>query len=159
MSLPNLGELQDSCESFEQSRWIDDVCYYFHNEEVRSFSDAQKICSDKVANFGFDNGRLYEPRDANTFAQIYSLAEEFSNRPTLQMWLGLTDLEEEGQFRYDSNGQTLKMDAPWGGNVFSFLMFVFPNYHDSISNFNIYRGSSSNTVFGTAEKSVRGKTF
>ena len=116
MSLPNLGELQDSCESFEQSRWIDNVCYYFHNKAVRSFIDAQKICSDKFAKFGFDNGRLYEPRDANTFAQIYSLAEEFSNRPTLQIWLGITDLEE-GQFRYISNGQTLKMDAPWGGNI------------------------------------------
>ena len=132
------GETSEVCGSFEQSRWIDDVCYYFHNEEVQSFSDAQKICSEKFTNNGLNNGRLYEPRDADTFAQIYSLAEEFSNRPTLQMWLGLTDLEE-GQFRYVSNGQTLKMNAPWGGNIFSFLIFAFPNYYDAISNFYIVK--------------------
>ena len=93
---------------------MNDRCYYFHNEEVKSFEDAQRICSEKFKEHGFSNGRLYEPKDIENFAKIYELAEEFSYHPTLQIWLGLNDKSNEGEFVYNSNGKQPKFNAPWG---------------------------------------------
>jgi len=79
-------QLKQVCESkFNQSKWMDNTCFYFHNIEVRSFDDAQKVCSDKFKKYGFDNGRIYEPRNEKTFVKIYKLAEKFANYQTLQL--------------------------------------------------------------------------
>ena len=118
--------LKATCESLEQSKWINGVCYFFHNKEVRSFYDAKKVCLDEATKFGYNNGRLYEPRDANIFAQVYKLAEEFSKHLTIQIWLGMTDFVKEGQFTYVSDGQTSKIVAPWGGNLFTLLAEMQP---------------------------------
>ena len=96
---------------------MNDQCYYFYNEEVKLFDDAQNICSEIVKKHGFDNGRLYEPKDLENFAMIYELAEQFSGKPTLQLWLGLNDKSREGKFVYNSNGQLAKFNPPWAGNV------------------------------------------
>ena len=88
---------------------------------MQSFTEARKVCSDEAKKFGYFNGKLYEPRDANNFAEIYKLAEEFSKRPTLQIWLGMTDSDKEGQFTYLSDGQTSTIVSPWGGNQFTLL--------------------------------------
>ena len=120
--------LKATCESLEQSKFENGVCYFFYNEEVRSFNDAKKVCSDEAKKFGYNNGRLYEPRDANIFAQVYKWAEEFSKRPTLQIWLGMTDSAQEGTFTYVSDGQTSKIVAPWGGNLFTLLAKMQPHF-------------------------------
>ena len=100
------AQLKDVCETqFKFSRWINDRCYFFHNKEVQSFDDSQKICSDTFKQHGFNNGRVYEPRDHDNFKVVYELAEEFSKRPTLQLWIGLNDKEKDGQFVYNSNGR------------------------------------------------------
>ena len=105
------------CETqIEFARWLNNRCYLLHNKEVASFDDSQKICSDTFKRHGCENGRLYEPRDAENFVQIYKLAEEFSKRPTLQIWLGLNDKEKEGEFVHSSNGKFSKINAPWNGN-------------------------------------------
>ena len=104
------------CETqFDFARWINDRCYVFCNEEVGSFDDVQKICSDTFKQHGFENGRLYEPRDVENFVKIYRLAEKFSQRPTLQLWLGLNDKEIDGEFVYSSNGKLPKINC-WAGN-------------------------------------------
>ena len=105
---------QELCETkFEFSKWINDRCYYFHNKEVKIFNDAQKICSEMC---GFDNGRLYEPKDLDNFSKIYELAEQFSGKPTLQLWLGLNDKSKEGEFVYNSNRKIPNFNTPWAGN-------------------------------------------
>ena len=91
-------------------------CYYFHDEEVKSFEDAQKICSEKFKEHGFNNGILSEPKDIENLVKIYELAEQFSKEPTLQLWLGLNDKSKEGEFMYNSNGLLPNLNAPWGGN-------------------------------------------
>ena len=91
-------------------------CYYFHNEEVKLFGDAQNVCYEIVKKHGFENGRLYEPKDLNNFAKIYELAEQFSGKQTLQLWLGLNDWLKEGEFVYSSNGKLPKFITPWAGN-------------------------------------------
>ena len=113
-----MANLKDICETqFEFARWINDRCYFFHNKEVRSIDDSQKICFDTFKQYGFNNGRVYEPRDfLDHFKEIYELAETFSRRPTLQLWLGLNDKEKNGQFVYNSNGR-LPRNPPWAGNL------------------------------------------
>ena len=98
---------------------MNDRCYYFHDEEVKSFEDAQKICSEKFREHGFNNGILYEPKDVKIFAKVYELAEQFSKNPTLQLWLGLNDKSKEGEFVYNSNNQVPKFILPWAGNYLS----------------------------------------
>ena len=112
-AIKTTAQLKKICEiQFEFSRWINDRCYFFHNKEVPSFDDSQKICSDTFKQHGFDNGRVYEPRDSDNFDVVYALAEEFSKRPTLQLWIGLNDKEKDGQFVFNSNGR-LPRYAPW----------------------------------------------
>ena len=94
---------------------MNDRCYYFFDHK-KSFDDAQKICSEKFKEQGFNNGRLYEPKDLKNFGKLYELAEQASKRPTLQIWLGLNDKSNEGEFVYNSNGKQPKINAPWGGN-------------------------------------------
>lgn len=113
--MKTVAELKEVCESkFNHSKWMDNTCFYFHNIEIRSFDDAQKVCSDKFKKYGFNNGRIYEPRNEETFVEIYTLAEEFANYTTLQLWLGLHDNEKDGEFRYDSDNELPTIEIPWG---------------------------------------------
>ena len=105
------------CETqIENARWLNNKCYFFHDKEVASFDDSQKICSDTFKRHGCENGKLYEPRDADNFKNIYKLAEEISEYPTIQLWLGLNDNEKENEFVHSSNGKLSKINAPWAGN-------------------------------------------
>ena len=58
-----LAQLKKVCNSFKNSKWMNEKCYYFHDREVQSFEEAKNICSNKFQKYGFDNGRLYEPRN------------------------------------------------------------------------------------------------
>jgi len=108
-------QLKEVCETISNhSKWMNNTCYYFHNVEVRSFAKAQKVCSDRFEKYGFKNGRIYEPRNLDTFVKIYKMAEEFANYTTLQLWIGLHDYEKDGEFRYDSDKQLPKLKIPWG---------------------------------------------
>ena len=112
-----MAQLKEICETkFTLSKWVNDRCYYFFDKEVKSFDDAQNICSEKFKEHGFNNGKLYEPKDLENFAKIYELAEQFSKKPTLQIWLGLNDKSNEGEFVYNSNGKLPQINAPWAGN-------------------------------------------
>ena len=99
---------------------MNDRCYYFHNEEVKLFDDAQKKCSEIFKKHGFYNGRLYEPKDLGNFTKVYELAEKFSMKPELQLWLGLNDKSKEGEFVYNSNNERPKFKAPFAGYYKSF---------------------------------------
>ena len=113
--------LKTTCETKfnNSSKWMNGTCYYFHNDEVKSFDAAQKICSEKFKKYGFGNGILYEPKNLENFALIYELAENFSNHSTLQLWLGLNDQSIEGDFVYNSTGKLPIFTAPWAGNYSS----------------------------------------
>jgi len=137
-AIKTAAQLKEVCETlFEYSRWINDRCYFFHNKEVRAFDDAQKICSVIGKQHGFENGRIYEPKDSENFVKIYKLAEEFSKRPTLQLWLGLNDREKDGEFVYNSNGKLPKIKEHWadrqpnGGLAENCLTTFMPDDDDS----------------------------
>ena len=92
-------------------------CFSFHNEEVKSFREAHKTCHDTFLRFGFQNGKMYEPRDLIEFEEVYKMAEEFSKTQALTIWLGINDIEFDGEFAYNTyQGETpfIVKDAPWG---------------------------------------------
>ena len=105
------------CDSFDYSKWSNGKCYYFHNEEVQSFDDAQQLCFDKFKQQGFDNGRLFEPKTSESLQQVYKLAEKFSKRQTLTIWLGLDDKKNEGKYTYSSDGTLPSFTLPWGSKL------------------------------------------
>ena len=116
------AQLKEVCDSFDNSKWMNNKCYYFHNEEVQSFNDAQEICRNKFKQQGFDNGRLYEPRTIESFQMVYELAEEFSKKKTLTIWLGLEDKEKEGEFTYSSDGTLPTFSIPWGSKSINYYL-------------------------------------
>ena len=115
------------CDSFDYSKWSNGKCYYFHNEEVQSFDDAQQLCSDKVKQQGFDNGKLFEPKSTEILQKVYKLAEKFSNRPTLTIWLGLKKIE--GKITYSSDGTLPNFTLPWGSKLINFVHKTLETYH------------------------------
>ena len=133
---------------FHNCHNANDRCYYFYDKEVQSFNEAQRICDEKLKEFGFSTGILYEPRNQTNFIRVYELAEKFAWIPSVQIWLGLRDRRNNGQFQYVSDGGFPLIKQEWGGNVFldlyhyfnlyiclPFLMFVQPagNTHTYIS--------------------------
>ena len=91
-------------------------CFFFPNEEVKSFREAHQICHDTFSQFGFVNGKMYEPRDMVEFEKVYEMAEDFSKRKALTIWLGINDLEYDDKFVYNTGGIISTTDAPWGNN-------------------------------------------
>ena len=94
---------------------MNDRCYLFFDGK-KSIGDAQKICSEKFKEHGFSNGILYEPKDLDNFVKLYELAVQVLDHPTHQIWLGLNDKVNEGEFVYNSNGKQPTFNAPWSGN-------------------------------------------
>ena len=92
--------------------------FLFHNKEVKSFREAHKTCHDIFSKFGFVNGKMYEPRDLVEFEEVYKMAEDFSKKKTLTIWLGINDIEFDGEFVYNSPPgdifNSISIDAPWG---------------------------------------------
>jgi len=91
---------------------MNNTCYYFHNTELQSFNEALKVCSTKFEKYGFKNGRMYEPRNKDTFEKLYKKAEEWAQYPTLQLWIGLHDYDKEGEFKFTSD-KKIPDWAPW----------------------------------------------
>ena len=60
---------------------------------------------------------FYCAQHAGNFIKIYELAEKYSRHSSLQIWIGLTDTEEDGQFKYISDGGFPLISFPWAGTV------------------------------------------
>merc|ERR1712166_655744 len=82
-------------------------CYYF-DTSPNSKQDAASICVNDI------NGRLWEPKRIEMMNQIHSKAMEFSKLD--YWWVGVSDINEEGLFQYDSTAQTFPFTnriTPW----------------------------------------------
>ena len=53
----------------------------------------------------------------------YQLAQKFSRLSSIQIWLGLTDTEEDGQFKYVSDAGFPLISFPWGGNILILILY------------------------------------
>ena len=79
--------------------FISGSLYYIENTPM-TYANAQKNCQEK---FGISGGRLFEPRDANTFLLASAAAAKFAS--STYFWLGINDLANRGQYVYASDGQ------------------------------------------------------
>ena len=72
---------------------------------------AQDNCQDK---FDSASGRLFEPRSTTMNLAVWKAADELGgDRADGEFWLGITDLKDQGTYRYDSNDEEV-IDGMWG---------------------------------------------
>ena len=72
---------------------------------------AQDNCRDK---FDSASGRLFEPRSTTMNLDVWQVADELLGKRTDDggFWLGITDLKNQGTYRYDSNDEEV-VDGMW----------------------------------------------
>ena len=81
-------------------------CYYFDTTE-RTRDEAKSYCSS-------NHGKLWEPKTIKKINDIHTKAASVSNKK--YWWIGMTDSESEGTFKFDSNGEKfpfLDKNTPW----------------------------------------------
>ena len=116
---------------------IGNACYFFGTDEL-TFEGAKSFCSNK---FGIQKGKLWEPKTIMETKQVYAKAKEVSK--SQHWWIGVSDLQTEGTFRYESTGNIVHFavkKAPWyrtepnsaGGNEDCVAMHKdHPTWHDN----------------------------
>ena len=88
---------------------LKNTCYYFDTNYLTP-EDARSACDSKFGNL---KGQLVEPRSIEENADIYAKAEEV--QATLYgWWIGVNDSQNEGTFRYESNGDVVPFTVCWG---------------------------------------------
>jgi hypothetical protein len=106
-----------SCESNPKSKWIDGKCFYFL-QEIKTYEDAQYECSDWFKTFdGNVQGRIYEPRNRANFELIFKTATDIFGSQNPVFWLGIDDIQTNGEFRYRSDDKLATNSwTPWYEN-------------------------------------------
>ena len=71
---------------------------------------AQDNCRDK---FDSVSGRLFEPRSTTMNLAVWKVADELlGDQANGEFWLGITDLKNQGTYRYLSNDEEV-VDGMW----------------------------------------------
>jgi hypothetical protein len=83
-------------------RLIQGKCFYFEWEH-KIFKDAKENCIQK-------GGKLYEPMDVVMMKEVAKISPIGGHA---WAWIGITDTAKEGNYVYDSNGQSIKFIPPW----------------------------------------------
>jgi len=79
---------------------IDKQCYFF-NINRQKFGDAALKCKQVFNND--TKGRIFEPRTIERNDKVLEATKEFTDGKSFNFWLGITDEDEEGKFKYQSD--------------------------------------------------------
>ena len=93
---------QDANDIYETYRLIQGKCFYFE-WKYKNFEDAKENCKQK-------GGKLYEPMDVVIMKEVAKMSAIGGHA---WAWIGITDTAKEGNYVYDSNGQSIKFSPPW----------------------------------------------
>ena len=74
---------------------LNGACYYVE-KQLLTAHEAIANCQN-----GFDNGKLFEPRDKDTHDSVVAAAQRITSQ---NYWLGISDTLSEGHFQYLSGG-------------------------------------------------------
>ena len=86
---------------------IEGVCY-FYDTTLRTKEEAVSYCTS-------NHGKLWEPKTMKKINEVHTKALSVSTNG--HWWIGMTDTESEGTFKFDSDGQNfpfLSKNSPWG---------------------------------------------
>ena len=87
---------------------LKNTCYYFDTNYLTPEA-ARSACDSKFGNL---KGQLVEPRSIEENADIYAKAEEVQ-ATQYGWWIGVNDSQNEGTFRYESNGDVVPFTVCW----------------------------------------------
>ena len=101
---------------------IEDGCYFFVNEKL-SFDQAKEKCK---SSFDGIAGKLAEPKTKAISDRLYEESVNmFGGASSFNIndgnggngiWIGVTDIEVDGTFKYDSDGTLLSFTSSWSVN-------------------------------------------
>ena len=87
-------------------RLVQGKCFYFERKYM-NWEGARDNCKQM-------GGKLYEPKNVSEMKQVSSIAIKVSQYGYTTAWIGITDTASEGNFVYDSNGQSITFNS---GNI------------------------------------------
>ena len=97
------AEVQHTTSSDVPTAKIQPTTYYFE-KQGKTFEDARENCKEK-------GGKLYEPKDAVKMKEI--VKTNAGNTHNTCLWIGITDIASEGNYVYDSIGQSINFSPTW----------------------------------------------
>ena len=83
---------------------IQNKCFYFE-EALINFESAKAKCKQK-------GGKLYEPQDVEKMKEIAAIADDYHGG-NYWVWIGITDIDEEDTYVYDSNSLSINFTPTW----------------------------------------------
>ena len=89
---------------------INGRCFYFEKKTL-SYNDAKENCREKLIWSG--QGKLFEPSTLAENDKIAKISDSFFS--TDFVYIGVTDVSQEGQFVYNSNGIKINFSPIWHG--------------------------------------------
>ena len=97
-----------TCPSSPYHKQILGKCFYFEQNEMK-WQEAQDNCRDKINSA---SGRLFEPRSTTMNLAVWKAADKLLGRADVESWLGITDLKDQGTYRYHSYDE--EVGGMWG---------------------------------------------
>ena len=114
---PFICPLDDPYPQFGQYQLVQGKCFYFERGR-KNFKEAKENCKQM-------GGKLYEPENVVKMQHIARIACGVSNFNGALAWIGITDIESEGNFAYDSNGQSILFNPPWSPELGPGYILIF----------------------------------
>ena len=75
-----------------------------------SVAETKTNCARK---FGNDHGRLFEPKSLAMYQSVFDAVHTFGNELSNELFIGVDDLNFEGNYVYSSNGEAIPFTIPW----------------------------------------------
>ena len=100
------SQLTSACNGKNDPRYkiVHNQCLYFSGTFL-SFESARAECNAK-------GGILYEPQDVEKMKEVATIADDYHGG-NFWVWIGITDIDTEGTYVYDSNGSSLNFTPTW----------------------------------------------
>ena len=126
---------------------VEGVCYFF-DTTYRTKEEAKSYCTS-------NHGKLWEPKTIKKINDVHTKAISVTN--SQNWWIGMSDIESEGTFKFDSDGDVFPFPgkkSPWnyaepaGGsaNNCAFMERNKPEIHEYSCNYKFFSICESTSI-------------